>query len=218
MQSRHVKRFFRLITSLSIINLSACTHPTLHTQPLLDTPQKPLLRQTPRTVSSLSAWHIIGAVAAKKKTTAWSASLDWQQQDNQHYTIRLFGPLGNGTVILEKNGALTTYQDGKKTSTSPHAEALLQKETGLYFPLHQLQYWIKGLAAPGKVQLRELDANKHLITLKQAGYTLRYRAYASMDGITLPTKIQLENANGIVKIVIKQWQLAPLSQHQSQNN
>lgn len=197
------------ITLISL--LTACTTPhrtALETQP--PAPPTPVAKQEPPSIktteaTSLSSWELSGALAAKNKNKGWTASLNWQQKGANRYQIRLFGPLGGGTVLIEKEGSIITYRDGPKIVTSTDADALLQKETGVRLPVKNLYYWIRGLAAPGAVKSAQYDENHHLTTLKQAGYTIEYTRYTQAGNMTLPSKIHLTGHNVVIKLVIKHW-------------
>lgn len=155
----------------------------------------------------LSAWHITGALAAKNKQKNWTATIDWRQQSLNNYQIRLFGPLGGGSVVVKKNGRLITYNDGEKRVTTTNIDQLLYKQTGIRVPLHNLYYWIRGVKAPGSIQSREIDQMGHLTVLKQSGYTIRYENYQTVKNTDLPTKLRVTGPGGSLKLVIKHWEI-----------
>lgn len=155
----------------------------------------------------LTSWSITGAVAAKNKRKTWTASLTWKQQGPSRYQIHLFGPLGGGSVLVEKKGARITYHDGSKHMTTTDIDQLFYKETGVRIPLHNLYYWVRGVQAPGAVTSSQHDTQGYLTTLTQAGYTVQYENYQSVQGIMLPTKLRVSGPGGSLKLVIKQWKI-----------
>ena len=192
-----------------LCGLTACTSPKLiqNASDLTVPSTKALIKtQQNQTATHLSSWSIIGVIAAKQKNKAWSASFTWTQRGANQYHLFLFGPLGGGTINIEKKGSHLIYQNGQKTITSNNPEQLFAHETGFHLPIHYLYYWIRGLAAPQAPQSSQTDQNGHLIFLNQAGYTLHYTAYTRVNQMTLPTKIQFDSSEGTVKLVIKQWQ------------
>ena len=199
---------FKLTCIASIGLLSACA----------TTIQKPAFETTPQTVtppvehktrapSSITSWDLSGAMAARNNKKGWTATLNWLQQGPNEYQIRLFGPLGGGTVMIEKKGSVVTFRDGPKTVSSGNADALLQKETGVGLPVKNLYYWVRGLPAPSAIQVEQHDSNHHLTTLNQAGYTIEYTGYTSVNGIELPSKIRLQGHGVTIKFVIKHWKV-----------
>ncbi len=155
--------------------------------------------------ASINSWSLSGAMAAKGNGKAWSASVNWQQNGAGSYNIRLFGPLGSGTVIVEKHGSVVNYKDGPKTITSRSAEDLLQKQTGIRLPLNSFYYWVRGIPAPGGVQGENRDASRHLVSLRQGGYTINYNGYTRVGNVDLPNRINLQGNGVSVKLVINHW-------------
>lgn len=153
--------------------------------------------------SSISSWEIRGAMAAKNKSKGWSATMNWVQNGPNSYRIRLMGPLGAGSVLINKEGNTITFQDGPKKISSTNAAELLRQQTGINLPVGNLYYWIRGLPAPGKVEQRTQE--KHLTQLKQDGYTVSFDQYTSVKGFELPGLIRLEGNGVMVKVIIKKW-------------
>lgn len=183
--------------------LTACAPP----KPAPEAPINETMPVVEREVktATISSWDISGAMSASNQKKAWTASLNWHQQGINHYQIRLFGPLGGGTVIIEKDGGMITYKDGPKTISSKSADELLYQETGIRLPVTNLYYWVRGLPAPGAVQSTQYDQYNHLTQLKQAGYTIDYAKYTSLKNIDLPSKIHLQGHGVTIKLIIKQW-------------
>ena len=158
-------------------------------------------------MNALTSWKLSGALAAKNKRKGWTATIDWQQQGMNSYQMRLFGPLGSGAILIERNKGLVTYTDGPKKITSNQADTLMQKEMGIQLPINNLYYWVGGIPAPGPVQSATHDQNNHLASLKQSGYTIDYLDYTSINGYDLPTKIRLEGSDILLKLIIKRWEI-----------
>lgn len=199
MYARHLK----YLLLFSPILFSACAPP----RPAAEAPINEVIpvKERERKTAEVSSWVIKGAMAAKNAQKAWSASLNWRQQGINNYQIRLFGPLGGGTVIIEKKGGVITYRDGPKTASSTNGEALLKKHTGISLPVNKLYYWVRGLPAPGAVQSKKYDQYKHLTYLKQDGYSIQYSQFTSRNHVDLPSKIRLQGHGLTIKLVIKSW-------------
>jgi len=172
-------------------------------QPAFDS-QRPVVTISP---NALSSWELSGAIAARNKKRGWTAVLNWLQQGPNQYQIRLFGPLGGGSVLIEKKGSVITFRDGPKKVSSNNADELLQKKTGVRLPVKNLYYWVRGLPAPGAIQSAHHDANNYLISFNQAGYTVNYTAYTVVGGMNLPSKIRLQEHGVLIKLVIKHWKI-----------
>ncbi len=194
-------RIIHTLGYLGLVSLCLITTPTLAHRIV----PKPSASSQAQSASTLSNWELKGAIAAKRGKKGWTASLNWHQNGPNYYQIRLFGPLGGGTVIVEKKGNQITYRDGPKLRTSTNADDLLQQETGIRLPVKNLYYWIRGLPAPGQVQSAQYDASHHLLSLKQGGYTIDYIGYKSVGGFGLPNKVRLQGHGVLIKLVIKRW-------------
>lgn len=211
---------------VSVCFLSACATTQLTTDPSAHVTQNPLIKPTENATqpmnqpveaalkkktsaeaSTVSSWELSGAMAARNKNKSWTASINWVQQGINRYQIRLFGPLGGGTIIVEKNGGVVTYADGPKKSSSNNADKLLEQHTGVRLPVQALYYWVRGLPAPGSVQSATYDEAHHMTTLSQAGYTIRYSNYTSVSNTVLPGKISLQGHGVTIKLVIKHWRV-----------
>src|SRR5688572_5599452 len=82
---------------LSLLVLTSCaTTPTTE-----QAPQNAPITWENRvgTLSSIANWDLQGLIAIRTQNDAFSANWQWQQQKN-HYTISMFGPLGSNAVQL----------------------------------------------------------------------------------------------------------------------
>jgi outer membrane lipoprotein LolB len=186
-----------------IFLLTACAPPQ-PTEVLPTNKVIPLEKRKAET-ATVSSFEIKGAMAAKSKSKGWSATMNWVQHGPGSYQIRLMGPLGGGTVLINRSGGTTTFQDGPKTATSSNSDELLFKQTGIRLPVNNLYYWVRGLPAPGAVQSEQHDQYNHLSQLRQSGYTIDFTKYTSVNGIDLPSMIRLEGNGVMVKVIIKIW-------------
>jgi outer membrane lipoprotein LolB len=157
--------------------------------------------------NKISSWEISGAMAAKSKNKAWSASVNWVQQGYNYYQIRLFGPLGSGTIMIQKQGSKISYRDGPKSATSSNAEQLLLQQTGVRLPVSSLYYWVRGVPAPGSIQSASKDSAGYLSVLKQGGYTIQYLGYTKAGSAYLPSQIKLQGNGIFIKFIIKHWRV-----------
>lgn len=156
----------------------------------------------------IQTWDIkaVMAVRTNAGSEGGSANLQWQQ-NQQGYTMLLFGPLGADSIKISGQPGHVSLEtaDGKKfRASSP--ELLLAQQTGWQLPVSNLYYWIRGLPAPGLPGRKQFDAYNHLVRLYQQGWAIDFLRYSSVNQIDVPTKISLQNWRLKVKIIIKQWQ------------
>lgn len=161
-----------------------------------------------KTLTSVQTWNLQGLMAVRTHQDAFSATLKWQQQQ-QNYSILLLGPMGTNAVQLSgviAGPAQLVTADGKKYSANS-AEDLLTKQLGWHLPVSNLFYWVRGLPVPNVAASKQFDRYNHLTQLEQQGWRIQYLRYSAANHVDLPTKIFLDNPSINVKIVISQWML-----------
>lgn len=151
-----------------------------------------------------TSWELSGVMAARSKQRSWTAQIHWLQQGPSSYQIRLFGPLGSGTVLIERQGGVITFRDGPKSVTAKNADDLLQRQTGVRLPVGDLYYWVRGIPAP-QGAFKKKGAAHQLSRLQQAGFTIEYPGYMQSGLLVLPRIIKLQGKGITVKLVVKRW-------------
>lgn len=98
------------------------------------------------------------------------------------------------------------WQSGEGEFTGASVAELLRQNTGMDLPLEKLEYWIKGLAAPGPIEEQERNEQAEFVRLVQEGWEVQYRSYDTWQTLRLPTKIFIQSKNMELRLVIHQWQ------------
>lgn len=159
----------------------------------------------------LQQWTASGKLAVRTADAAESASLIWQQHDQDTH-LQLSGPLGVGATTIDSNGRQLDIRQGDEHRTldisTPDAIAA---NTGWDLPLLDLTHWLKGLPSPhSKVQKLELDPQTELLQrLQQDDWEVYYEQYEQFEGFTLPTRVQIQRGATHVKVIISHWQTSP---------
>lgn len=200
MNATHLLKPHLVIISLGL--LVSCTSQVSLPEQQQVTSESATAKRSP---SQVTSWNLSGGIAAKSHQRGWSATLNWLQKGPDFSQLRLMGPLGGGSVIIEKQGQLVTYKDGAKQIKSKDGAALLKKETGINLPLNSLYYWVRGLPSKDTQHTSRYDNNHHIIQLSQSGYTISYSDYKTIQGVDLPTKIRLSGNGASIKLVIRNW-------------
>jgi len=162
---------------------------------------------------AMQAWEIRGRIAFKSGAEGGQATLHWQQV-GERSLIRLAGPFGAGAyeVVWEPGRVSVADADREESvvySGNAAAEQFLQAQLGWSFPAGSTRYWIMGLldpAATGEVQRSEDGA---LLAIQQHGWTVRFDRFKQVQGYTLPVRLELDNANANLRLVITRWTLEP---------
>lgn len=157
-------------------------------------------------VAGLEQWALGGRVAIRAGEEGSRASLDWEQ-DGERWQVALYGPFGAGEVLLHGGPAGAVLEGPEGTDHDRDAQALLHRRTGLILPVPALEYWVRGLPAPGRVRERELDDQGRLARLAQRGWEVRYTAYGEHGGRPLPEALTATRRDGAVRLrlAIHEW-------------
>lgn len=134
-----------------------------------------------------------------------NGELLWRQYADEHFELQLNGPLGIGAVSIEggPTGVTVRTKDGSEFTDDP--EGWMQTHLGWHLPLRNLRAWALGIPAPGAIDQLALDADGHLMTLQQLGWTLQYDGYQSVGLLDLPRKLQAQSDTIRLRLVIDRW-------------
>ena len=157
-------------------------------------------------------FELSGRIAVKYRGDGYTGSLRWQHRDSRD-TIELYSPVGTVYARLASSpeGASLRMADGKRFE-EPDARALARRVLGWDLPLAQLRYWVFARPAPATVATRvDTDPQGRLTTLEQDGWQVRYLSVASVDGVLLPDRLDLEEPGLKVKLIVSRWSAAPES-------
>jgi len=220
-----VKRFGILILSLLLSACISAPKPVPLKQGWRNDASEFIERQAWH--SQQSSWKLSAKVGIKTPSLRESANLVWQV-DGEQNTMRLFGPLGVGSIRVEFNQQQVLLTDSKgKAYRGQSAQQLLSDVTGWPIPIDALRYWLFALPAPDAAyqyqyekgsapiegQLEPLKQN--LGAIEQLGWSINYDRFAALsnDSPALPRKIIAtrteeyagEQQTATVRLIIKSW-------------
>ena len=144
-------------------------------------------------------WRSKGKFVFRDDHRRQSGNFDWRQH-NETYEIRLYGPLGMGTILIEGDNQYMSIRQGNKHYQSDDAQQLLKTLTGINIPIDQLSPYVRSV---------QTQQNIH-------GWEVNYPAVFDIDGVIRPRKIiatqQTDNlssgstsTNASLLLLIKQW-------------
>jgi outer membrane lipoprotein LolB len=166
--------------------------------------------QPHKSLAEIEHWSAEGKIAVQFGDNRESASFQWIQNQNS-YAIFLHGPFGQGGTWLRKDKHGVTLENAKGTrKRAATAEALMQQELGWQVPVSNIQHWMRGFAAtrPKPTQTLRDELNR-LTELTQQGWQVHYQSFEQINDGWLPTKLTAKRGHVTLKIVIKDWQVAP---------
>ncbi|MEQ1440453.1 lipoprotein insertase outer membrane protein LolB [Fontimonas sp. SYSU GA230001] len=134
-----------------------------------------------------------------------SGELLWRQYADDRFELRINGPLGVGAVAIDGDAGGVTVRSKDGTETTDDPEGWMQTHLGWHLPLRSLRAWALGIPAPGEVQQLAVDADGHLLSLQQSGWTLRYDDYQRVGVLDLPRRLQAQSDAIRLRLVIDRW-------------
>jgi outer membrane lipoprotein LolB len=132
--------------------------------------------------------------------------VNWQQSRDQ-YALRLSGPLGIGTVLIDGNDAGVEIRNKEGVFQASSPEQLLLEMTGWQIPISALRYWARGLAAPDLAVDRQTVQQGRLQSLSQGGWDIHYQDYTLVQGLWLPAKMLMSRPETRLTLLYKNWHL-----------
>lgn len=159
-------------------------------------------------LQQLASWEFRGRVDVRYNNDSHTPRIQWLQQDEE-YHIRLWGTFNAGnTLIVGRPGVVTMENDGE-TITASSPEDLILQQLGYELPVSYLEYWIKGLPAPGPRADLEFNELNQLVRIRQADWTVTYTDPRQYGDVTLPARMELTRpANDIrLRFIGLNWTL-----------
>lgn len=147
-------------------------------------------------------WGFSGKFSIKAKQKTQNANIIWAQQGN-NYTITLFGPLGQGKVVIEKNGNNLTLAHDNQIKRASSPEELLRKTTGWSLPISAMNYWLQNKPSPKTEAYVTTNTSGRITKIEQQNWTIDFVSFYDDNR---PKKITLQRTDIAVTIIIKEWQ------------
>ena len=157
-------------------------------------------------LSKITGWNIKGSFSVQEHGKTHMASYSWTQSSPRDYNIIVSSALNlyNYTLKGHVNSAVL-WKDSTHAVTGKSPERVMQKVMGYSLPLSNLYYWVRSIAAPGRVVKIAHDKYGHLTYLQQQGWEIRWGGFSTRDGIDFPTLIVLARPGTNIRITIRYW-------------
>jgi len=188
----------------SLLLLSACSAVSV---PVSVADQQLGQRQRAALIREVSSWSIVARISIDDGEEGGSGRLQWVVR-NDHSTMNFHGAMGRGAWQLENgpDGVLLRRADGVE-HTAVSVDELVQQQIGWPVPVSALQWWIRGLVAPGEVDEQQLEPRGLLKSLSQFGWQIDFNRYTSDSGVAMPTRLDATHKNFRVKLAISRWHM-----------
>ena len=147
------------------------------------------LRQR-ESLEALDAWQFRGRVNVRYENESHTPRILWRQQ-NRNYNIRLWGSFNTGnTRITGDPDGVILESDGEVLSAETPEDLILQ-QLGYELPVSHLEYWIRGLPAPGGEAALLFNERDQLAGIQQEGWSVSYPDPRQYGEISLPGEMEV---------------------------
>lgn len=156
------------------------------------------LRQR-ESLEALDAWQFRGRVNVRYENESHTPRILWRQQ-NRNYNIRLWGSFnaGNTRITGDPDGVILE-SDGEVLSAETPEDLILQ-QLGYELPVSHLEYWIRGLPAPGGEAALLFNERDQLAGIRQEGWSVSYPDPRQYGEISLPGEMEVLRSTDDVRL------------------
>jgi outer membrane lipoprotein LolB len=193
----------RLLLMACVLGLAACAPLRLREDDATLTAQR--ARET--AVLAQMRWQLSGRIAVSNGDDGGNADVEWSQ-DGERYDLRLRAPVTGKNWRLHGDARSATLEGVRnETLTGSNAAELLAREANWQLPVSELEYWVRGLRAPGAKAELVFDEAQRPARLLQSGWTIEYREYFGDRDPALPRKVFATKGKHRVRLFIEDWQV-----------
>jgi outer membrane lipoprotein LolB len=189
-----------LFTLLLLLN--ACTGVSVKES---DSGNKEAYRNRAEKLAAISEWGFVGKISLDDGEQGGSGKLRWDVQAD-HSELDFYGAMGRGAwnLRIDPGRAVLREANGME-QTAADVNDVVEERMGWRLPVSALQWWVRGLAAPGVIDDEQFDSEGLLISLRQFGWSVDFSRYDSRDVLALPIRLNATRDNYRVKLAISRW-------------
>lgn len=195
----------RILALSSLLLLAGCA-----TTPMVEEETDPqrisLWRAHQLQLQTIQQWHIEGRAAILAQGSGGQVAFDWSRAAEQQ-TLNIKTPLGQNVLQLTHNaqGVVLVDHEGE-IYQGTDGEALLREALGWSVPFEAMHAWLLGLPAT-RDDAYSLDAEGRLKRMHSNGWRIEYQRYIVINGVSLPSKMELTHMDLSLRLVVDQWRL-----------
>ena len=159
-------------------------------------------------LTNLDSWGFNGRIAVRNDDDGFNGRLRYQQEAGDFDAV-MSGPLGIGTVRLERSGDDLQFTDKNGTTTAfTNPDVELRYRFGWDVPLDSLRFWALGVPDPARPAETELDdAGQLALAIEQGGWRIQVSKYRETGGQAMPQRLTVSNGETRVTLVIDKWHI-----------
>ncbi len=149
-------------------------------------------------------FDLLGRMLVTYSGGALTANLRWEHAARQD-EIWLMTPTGQtlAHIVDSEAGAVLTRADQQRFEARS-VEALTQQALGWALPLSLLQYWVRGMPAPGPVEGMQTEGNRPG-TFAQHGWRVAIAYHTEGEFAGRVRRLDLTDGTNEIRFVIDTW-------------
>ena len=189
---------------LFVLTLNACTGVSVKGPDPVD---EAAVEDRIAKLNATTQWSLSGKISLDDGDRGGSGRLKWDVKRDQS-ELDFHGAMGRGAWHLQfgPQGALLKMSGGTEQAAANVSE-LIQEYMGWPVPLDALQWWVRGLAAPGQIEDKQHGPEGLLSSLQQFGWSVDFTRYNAVGGIDLPVRLNATRDDYRVKLAISRWHM-----------
>lgn len=187
-----------------VLTLNACTGVSVKDPDFVN---KEIYEDRASQLNATGVWGLVGKISLDDGDDGGSGRLQWSVEPG-HSELDFHGAMGRGAWHLQigPDGVLLKMADGTQQAADD-VNDLIQDRMGWPIPLDALQWWVRGMVAPGVIEKESYSPEGLLADLRQFGWDVDFKRYASFDGMELPIRLNATNNDYRVKLAISRWRM-----------
>lgn len=164
-------------------------------------------QQRAQQLSVFSEWGLKGKISLDDGDQGGSGKLRWSAEAGNS-ELDFHAALGRGAWHLQigPGQALLTQANGDEQSATS-VNALMQDRMGWPIPVEALQWWVRGLVAPGAIEDQQIDPEGLLASLQQFGWSVEFGRYDTSGVVAMPKRLKATMGKYRVKLAISRWRM-----------
>lgn len=186
---------YKSLAGAGLLLLSACATVA---------PLPPPADASPRDNRALTHWQAEGKLGLRFQDRGISLYFSWQQND-EHFTLDMAGPLGQGQTKLSGHAGQVTLESagtGRVEAQSP--EAVMLQTLGWQAPVSHLRYWLRGLPATKQAEVQH-NAAGELLLIREDGWQADFQRFSDVAGYHLPNKLIITGPETRLTVLVSEW-------------
>lgn len=156
-------------------------------------------------LTQFANWSLEGRLAVSDGKEGGSGHFNWVERAGSG-RMDFHGTFGRGAwqLVHDDRGAVLELADGSRYQANAIND-LVREQLGWEIPVDTLAWWVRGLAAPGGIEHRELNQEGQLIVLQQRDWEIEFGRYRPFGILQLPVKMTARQGEKSVKLAIRNW-------------